>query len=75
MISSEKIAPDGLDKKRISEETVIGGLMAVKDLAKEGSAKEVFDSDLLKKSVINDAIEETKSPKYEDFVKKSCESI
>lgn len=73
--TAEKVTPDGLGESHVHEKTEVGEPIAVKDLVKESSAKEVPDADPIKKSLANDVVEELKSPKCEDSVEKVSEAM
>ena len=72
---ADKITPDGLGGSHAPEKIGVGELIAVKDLVKKSSEKEVPDADPIKKSSVKDAVEELKSPKCEDSVEKVSEAI
>ena len=72
---ADKITPDGLDGSHALEKTVVDEPIAVKDLVKKSSAKEVPDADHAKKSSVKDVAEELKSPKCKGSVGKVSEAI
>ena len=72
---ADKITPDGLDGSHALEKTVVDEPIAVKDLVKKSSAKEVPDADHAKKSSVKDVAEELKSPKCKGSVEKASGAI
>jgi hypothetical protein len=72
---ADKITPDGLGGSRAPEKIGVDEPIAVKDLVKKSSEKEVPDADPIKKSSVKDAVEELKSAKCEDSVEKVSEAI
>ena len=72
---ADKITPDGLDGSHALEKTVVDEPIAVKDLVKKSSEKEVPDADPVKKSSVKDVAEELKSPKCKGSVEKVSGAI
>ena len=72
---ADKITPDGLDGSHVPEKTEVGEPILIKDLVKKSSAKEVPDTDPIKKSSVKDVIEELKSPKCKGSVEKVSGAI
>lgn len=72
---ADKITPDGLGGSHSPEKIGVDEPIAVKDLVKESSEKEVPDADLIKKSSVKGVVEELKSPKCEGSVEKASEAI
>ena len=72
---ADKITPDGLGGSHAPEKTGVGEPIAVKDLVKKSSEKEVPDADPVKKSSVKDVAEELKSPKCKGSVEKVSGAI